>query len=367
MPPPLPRIETVKLRTGASMPLVGLGTAHLYRDAGRAAIADALDAGYRHVDCAKVYGNESLVGDELARAIAGEPSGADAPGAAPRASARGARAPIPRSELFGVSKRWTDDHAPGDVAAACRRSLRNLRLEYLDLYLIHWPLDWRKGTVLCPGRTPLIETWRAMEKLVDEGLARAIGVSNFDEAQLRDLARDARIQPAVNQVELHPFCQQPELVTACEAMGVAVTAWSPLGKGARALMENPVLERLAAGDGAPASSSSSSSSGGTARRGPADVALRWNTQRGVAVIPKSTSGAHLRANLRAGDGSWALSREGMAAVAGLDAGKRRVPDLLGVWPATANPAAIAAGWVVRNIARAVFAVVPNRVDLMAPQ
>ena len=108
-----------------------------------------------------------------------------------------------------MSKLWNDDHALGNVAAACRRSLRNLRLEYLDLYLIHWPLDWRKGTVLCPGRTPLIETWGAMEKLVDEGLARAIGVSNFDEAQLRDLQRDARIQPAVNQVELHRFASSP--------------------------------------------------------------------------------------------------------------------------------------------------------------
>ena len=286
------------------------------------------------------------------------------PGAAPRASARGARAPIPRSELFVVSKLWNDDHAPGDVAAACRRSLRNLRLEYLDLYLIHWPLDWRKGTVLCPGRTPLIETWGAMEKLVDEGLARAIGVSNFDEAQLRDLARDARIQPAVNQVELHPFCQQPELVTACEAMGVAVTAWSPLGKGARALMENPVLERRG-GDGAPPPRRRRRS-GAPRDEGPRTSRFVEHAEGGRGHPQEHERRAPSREPARRGRVVGAESRWGGRG-RGLDAGKRRVPDLLGVWPATANPAAIAAGWVVRNIARAVFAVVPNRVDLMAPQ
>ena len=182
-----PIIETVTLNTGAAMPLVGLGTAHLYREKGRAALRDALAAGYRHVDCAKVYGNEHLVGEELTSAMT--------------------RLGIARDELFIVSKLWNDDHAPEDVAAACRRSLSDLQLDYLDLYLVHWPLDWRKGTVLCPGNTPMIECWRAMEKLVDEGLVRAIGVSNFDESQLRELVDnvDVRLKPAVNQVELHPL------------------------------------------------------------------------------------------------------------------------------------------------------------------
>ena len=144
-------VETMRLRTGAEMPLVGLGTAHLYREKGRAAVRAALDAGYRHIDCAKVYGNERLVGDELRLAMAGEL----APGAIPDAPPR---VPIPRAELFITSKLWNDDHAPEDVAAACRRSLRDLSLDYLDLYLVHWPLAWRKGTVFCPADVTIPDT-----------------------------------------------------------------------------------------------------------------------------------------------------------------------------------------------------------------
>ena len=357
-------VETVRLRTGAEMPLVGLGTAHLYREKGRAAVRAALDAGYRHVDCAKVYGNEQLVGDELRLAMAGEP----APGAIPDAPPR---VPIPRAELFVTSKLWNDDHAPEDVAAACRRSLRDLGLDYLDLYLVHWPLAWRKGTVFCPADVTILDTWRAMEKLVDEGLVRAIGVSNFDEAQLRALARDARIPPAVNQVELHPLCQQPELVAACEAMGVVLTAWSPLGKGAASLIRHPTLLDIARrGGGEREGERNGEGEGdveGRSVASAADVALRWNTQRGVVVIPKSTSPAHLAGNLRAADGSWSLTEEEMGAVAAMDEGRRRVPDLVGVWPETASSAAKAAGKVLGWIARGVFAVVPNRIDMKAPQ
>ena len=351
-------VETMRLRTGAEMPLVGLGTAHLYREKGRAAVRAALDAGYRHIDCAKVYGNERLVGDELRLAMAGEL----APGAIPDAP----RVPIPRAELFITSKLWNDDHAPEDVAAACRRSLRDLSLDYLDLYLVHWPLAWRKGTVFCPADVTILDTWRAMEKLVDEGLVRAIGVSNFDETQLRARAR-REDTPAVNQVELHPLCQQPELVAACEAMDVVLTAWSPLGKGTASLMRHPTLLDIARRREGEGEGEGEDDVEGTSLASAADVALRWNTQRGVVVIPKSTSTAHLAGNLRAADGSWSLTKEEMGAVAAMDEGRRRVPDVVGVWPATASSAAKAAGKVLGWIARGVFAVVPNRIDMMAPQ
>ena len=206
-----------------------------------------------------------------------------------------------------------------------------------------------------------------MEKLVDEGLVRAIGVSNFDETQLRALARDARIPPAVNQVELHPLCQQPELVAACEAMDVVLTAWSPLGKGTASLMRHPTLLDIARRREGEGEGEGEDDVEGTSLASAADVALRWNTQRGVVVIPKSTSTAHLAGNLRAADGSWSLTKEEMGAVAAMDEGRRRVPDVVGVWPATASSAAKAAGKVLGWIARGVFAVVPNRIDMMAPQ
>jgi len=241
------------------------------------------------------------------------------------------------------------------VAAACRRSLARLRLDYLDLYLVHWPIDWRKGTAFCPGTTSMAQCWRAMEALVDQGLVRAIGVSNFDESQLRALVAGVhtRILPAVNQVELHPLNQQPALLAACREMGVVLTAWSPLGKGAAGILTHPTLMRVAAAHGA----------GWTA----ADVALRWNAQRGVVIIPKSTSTAHLARNLSAVDGSWRLTDTEMDAIAAADEGRRRVPDFIGVWPTTSRAAAVVFGRVLALLARAVFAVVPNTLDMQARQ
>lgn len=362
-------IQTVTLNTGAAMPLVGLGTAHLSRDAGRAALRDALAAGYRLFDCAKVYGNEPLVGHELRRAMMTAVNPRDAHhDDADDDDGRG-RGGIGREELFVVSKLWNDDHAPEDVATACRRSLRDLGLDYLDLYLVHWPLCWRKGTVLCPGTTPMHACWSAMEKLVDEGLVRAIGVSNFDEHQLRALVNDprTRIRPAVNQVELHPLLQQQGLVASCLEMGVVVTAWSPLGKGAANILKHPTLRRIAAGVKSVVEGKTSLRSNEESDWTAADVALRFNVQRGVAVIPKSTSKRHLARNLRAADGSWSLSVEDMSALLACDRGRRRVPDLIGVWPASCHPAARVCGWLLAALARIVFAVVPNALDLKAPQ
>lgn len=194
------------------IPALGLGTAWLRKEAGKDALRAALGHGCRSFDCAKVYGNEALVGEVLKEAV--------------DSSA------VKREELYIASKVWNDDHRPDMVASACRASLARLQLSYLDLYLVHWPVHWRKGTIGCPDSgVTMAETWEAMERLVDEGLVREIGVSNFGPKKLGELLQTCRIRPVVNQVELHPQLQQPALVKFCQDNKVTVTAWSPLFKG----------------------------------------------------------------------------------------------------------------------------------------
>jgi diketogulonate reductase-like aldo/keto reductase len=306
------------LASGATMPAIGLGTFgsdHAPAALVAAAVADALELGYRHIDCAAVYGNEPEIGEVLEHAIRGG---------------------IPRDELWITSKLWNDRHAPADVAPACEQSLRDLRLDHLDLYLVHWPFPNTHAPGVDVGSRDshaqpylhdrYMATWGELERLVERGLVRHIGTSNMTVPKLRLLLRDARIRPAANEMELHPHFQQPELFAFVRAEGMVPIAFSPLGSPARPErdrtpedtvdIEDPVI--VAAAD----------------RLGvhPAVVCLKWAIQRGQVPIPFSTKRANIAANLAAAVGDPLTAAE-MAAIAGIDRNCRLIKGQVFLWKA----------------------------------
>uniref|UniRef100_A0A8C5A0J1 Aldo-keto reductase family 1, member A1a (aldehyde reductase) n=1 Tax=Gadus morhua TaxID=8049 RepID=A0A8C5A0J1_GADMO len=222
-----------------------------------------------------------------------------------------------REEVFVTSKLWNTKHHPEDVEAACRSSLAQLGLSYLDLYLVHWPMAFQRGEELMPRRadgtvcysdTHYLETWRAMEALVDQGLVRAIGLSNFSARQMDDVIAAARHRPAVNQVECHPYLSQASLLSHCRSVGVCMTAYSPLGSGDRPwasadeprLLDDPKLGAIAE----------------KYQKTAAQVVLRWQVQRGVVCVPKSVTPSRILQNLQVCD--FSLSEEDMRQVEALD-------------------------------------------------
>jgi methylglyoxal/glyoxal reductase len=236
--------STVRLNNGVEIPRLGLGVFRAPRgEETHQAVSLALAQGYRHIDTARIYGNERDVG------------------AAVRDSG------IPRGEIFVTTKLWNDDQGYETTLRACERSLKELGLEYVDLYLMHWPV---------PGKR--LDSWRAMEKLLAEGKCRAIGVSNFQERHLEELLGQAKVVPAVNQVEFSPFLYQAQLLRSCEERGIAVEAYSPLTKGQR--LGHPMLGRVARHHS----------------KTPAQVLIRWGLQHGLIVIPKSTREERIREN-----------------------------------------------------------------------
>lgn len=227
---------------------------------------------------------------------------------------------ITRSDLFITTKLWNNFHADGDVEAHCRDSLTQLGLDYVDLYLIHWPATGVTGETLTPS---IRETWLAMERLVSLGLTRTIGVSNFTAKKLRAMQEYATIFPAVNQVELHPRWRQDGLLAACAELGVHLTAYSPLGSpdsadmakhNGASVMENPVVVSIAEAVG----------------RSPAQVCIKWALQRGTSVIPKSTNPARQASNLDVE--GWDLTPEQFAAVNSLDSQERMIAGLFVLSP-----------------------------------
>jgi len=267
------------------MPLLGLGTYKLER---AEAVTAALSAGYRHIDCATVYGNQKLVGEGL-RAYLGQEGS------------------LPRDQLWITTKIWNDAHRPEAVRASAEGSIADLGCGYLDLLLVHWPHAWKPGTEEEDTGVTMQETWAAMEALVDAGLVRYLGVSNFSLSQVEDLLSWARIKPVVNQVELHPLLAQRKLVGVCTRKGVRCVGYSPLGHSKTDLLEHPEVVAVAKDVG----------------RSPAQVLLRWNVQRGVGVIPKAGSEGHMRENA---DGlfTWRLTWDQKAALDRLDEGRRFV-------------------------------------------
>ncbi|HEY3682993.1 MAG TPA: aldo/keto reductase [Streptosporangiaceae bacterium] len=267
-------VPTITLNNGVTMPQLGFGVYQIPAEATAEAVTTALEAGYRAIDTATLYRNEEAVG----RAI----------------SASG----IPREDVFVTTKLWNSDQGYDNARRAFDTSLRNLGLDRLDLYLIHWPL---------PSRDLFGETWRALEKIYADGLVRAIGVSNFAPHHLRRLAETATITPAVNQVELHPYLQQRDTRAYDGEHAIATEAWAPLAKGGK-LLSDPVIDALARKHD----------------RTPAQVVLRWHIQHGTIVIPKSQTPSRVRENFDIF--GFALDEGDMAEIDGLDEGTRTGPD-----------------------------------------
>eukprot|EP01065_Artemidia_motanka_P024773 TRINITY_DN2967_c0_g2_i1.p1 TRINITY_DN2967_c0_g2~~TRINITY_DN2967_c0_g2_i1.p1 ORF type:complete len:344 (+),score=127.52 TRINITY_DN2967_c0_g2_i1:58-1032(+) len=292
-------MAVAKLHSGADMPLVGLGTWQAPAGEVGNAVRAAVEVGYRHIDCAAVYGNEAEIGAVFADMFA---SGK-----------------VKREDLFVTSKLWNSEHRPENVESAVRTTLKDLQLEYLDLYLMHWPQQFEKVEGTNRGfprnedqsirydQVPLAETWAAMEKLVEQGLVRAIGLSNFNSVQIKAIHEGAKIKPHVLQCESHPFFPNEPLFALARSLGIVCTAYSPLGSGAEidgyTVANHPELKKVADRHGKSA----------------AQVACAWQLQRGNVVIPKSVSKERIAQNF---DVTFALSAEDMAAIAALDGGLR---------------------------------------------
>jgi diketogulonate reductase-like aldo/keto reductase len=253
-------MEYVTLHTGAQMPFIGLGTWALRGEEGSAAVERALAMGYRHIDTAEGYGNEAEVGEGIRRAG------------------------LPREELFVTTKVGMNHLRQEDVLSACEGSLQRLGLDYLDLYLVHWP----------NREIPMAETFGALARLHAEGRVRHVGVSNFYEFHLREAVLVSPVPIAANQVEYHPYLNQRELLTWCRERSIVVESYSPIAQGR--ILQDPLLLELAA----------------KYQRSVAQVCLRWLTQIGVPAIPKASSEEHLRANLALFD--WALDADDLARI-----------------------------------------------------
>ena len=283
-----PGETSVRLSSQATQPMVGLGTWQAPKGQVRDAVKAALETGYVHLDCAAAYANEDEVGEALEDAFA--------------------RGVATRADLFVTSKLWNDRRRPEDVRAGLLQTLKDLRLEYLDLYLIHWPVCWRRGTLMQDDAdASILECWRELERCVDEGLIRSIGVSNFSRPKLEELIRDARVKPAVNQIESHPLLPNTELVRWCQSNDIAVTAYSPLAQGGAVFTDSTVT-------------SIADKHGVT----PAQVLLRWNVERGVVVIPKSVTPKRIAQNAEVF--GFGLDDDDMRRMESLDANVTTTPS-----------------------------------------
>ncbi|MCU4746245.1 MULTISPECIES: aldo/keto reductase [unclassified Streptomyces] len=263
-------VPHVTLNNGEEIPQLGFGVWQVPDDQATDAVSSALEAGYRHIDTAAVYRNEVGTGKALAA------SG------------------LPREELFVTTKLWNADHGYDDALRAIDVSLEKLGLEYVDLYLIHWPT---------PMYDQYVEAWKAMEQIYGEGKAKAIGVSNFRPAHLRRVIDEGTIVPAINQIELHPNFPQAESRGVHAELGIATEAYSPLGSG-KGLLDDPKLAEIGAKHG----------------RTPAQVVLRWHLQLGNVVIPKSVTPARIKENIDVF--GFELDADDIAAIAALDTNTR---------------------------------------------
>lgn len=266
-----PSVPRISLNSGHEIPQLGLGLFKMAEDETQRVVEQALELGYRHLDGARIYGNEEAVG-------------------------RGIRASsIPRDELFVTTKLWREEHGRQAPHTAIDEALERLGLDYVDLYLIHWPH---------PSMGLALDTWLALEEIAATGKARSIGVSNFREEDLAELVAGASTLPAVNQVEIHPRFQQRALRAVQEPLGIRTEGWGPLGQGKYELAELPALVEIAAAHGVSVP----------------QVVLRWHLQEGVIVFPKSSRPERLRENLDVF--GFELSAAQLERIRGLDDGLR---------------------------------------------
>ena len=265
-------IPMITLNNGVKMPALGFGTLDLHDSIGINSVAQAILLGYRLFDTATIYGNEEEVGKGIKK------SGMD------------------RKKLFISTKLWVSDMGYENTKKAFERSCKKLGVEYLDMYLIHRPHGDVQGS------------WKAMEELYKAGKIRAIGVSNFDSAQLADLVAKAKIKPAINQIEVNPYFQEPELVTAIQKAGVQVEGWSPFAQGRNGLFTNTVLVEI----------------GKKYHKTAAQVTLRWLIQRGIVVIPRTSNPAYMKENLDVFD--FKLDNADMQQISTLDKKTSQFPE-----------------------------------------
>lgn len=304
------------LSTGAKVPVIGLGTFgsdHITGQQIADAVLEAARLGYRHFDCASVYGNEHLIGPSLQTMMKGG---------------------VRREDLWITSKLWNDKHAADDVIASCKKSLADLQLDYLDLFLVHWPFpnyhppgcapDYHNPDARAYIHENYMKTWRQMEKLQDEGLVRHIGTSNMTIPKLELLLRDARIKPVVNEMELHPHFQQPELFQYVVDHGILPIGYSPIGSPGRPErdrtpedtvdIEDPVIVKIAQ----------------RLNVHPAAVCLKWAIQRGQLPIPFSANRKNYLSNLKAAVGEKLTTQE-MTDIAGIDRQCRLIKGQVFLW------------------------------------
>lgn len=305
-------MHTLSYLNQDEMPILGLGTWKSVPGVVGSAIVKAIEIGYRHIDCAAIYNNEAEIGTALKECFE--------------------RGLVKREELWITSKLWNDAHLSQDVRPALQKTLNDLGLDYLDLYLIHWPIAFKNGLAFPSGavdylsleEAPLAETWKALQESQNEGLVRHIGTSNFTVKKLQQLIGVGGQKPELNQVELHPYLQQQALIDWCHERQIHAMAYSPLGsmdrpdsfkkEGEPIPLKSEVVVRIAEQNGI----------------SPAQVLIRWQIQRGVSVIPKSTNPKRLQENfdtLRV-----MLSDEDMKALALLDQHKRIVDGSFFVAP-----------------------------------
>lgn len=304
------KVGKVKLNNGLLMPILGLGTWQSPDNEVYEAVKTAIEVGYRHIDCAYCYGNEVPVGRAINDAIS--------------------EGLVKREELFVVSKLWLTFFTRERVREGLRRSLTNLGLDYLDLYLIHWPISLAQvddkiftgdaNGYAIDGEVDFVDTWKGMEDVLKDGLVKSIGVSNFNSEQIARILRNSSVLPATNQVESHPYLAQKKLIEFCREKGIPMTAYSPLGNPGSAynsnpdkrnILEDPLVTKLAK----------------KYKKTAGQILIRFQVQRGVAVIPKSVKRSRILENIQVFD--FQLSADEITALENLDVGYRSCPGDLG--------------------------------------